>query len=51
MGMLQASVDQRYTAAQVLDHPWVNVSVWTELIVRISFYSVVELMDSLDVPG
>uniref|UniRef100_A0A3B3B8N5 Serine/threonine-protein kinase DCLK2 n=1 Tax=Oryzias melastigma TaxID=30732 RepID=A0A3B3B8N5_ORYME len=25
MGMLQASVDQRYTAAQVLDHPWVNV--------------------------
>ncbi|XP_036070693.1 serine/threonine-protein kinase DCLK1b isoform X3 [Oryzias melastigma] len=24
MGMLQASVDQRYTAAQVLDHPWVN---------------------------
>uniref|UniRef100_A0A3B3HHF2 Serine/threonine-protein kinase DCLK2 n=1 Tax=Oryzias latipes TaxID=8090 RepID=A0A3B3HHF2_ORYLA len=23
--MLEVSVDQRYTAAQVLDHPWVNV--------------------------
>lgn len=25
--MLEVSVDQRYTAAQVLDHPWVNVSL------------------------
>lgn len=25
-GMLQVEVDQRYTAVQVLDHPWVNVS-------------------------
>lgn len=24
--MLQVEVDQRYTALQVLDHPWVNVS-------------------------
>lgn len=25
-GMLQVEVDQRYTAVQVLDHTWVNVS-------------------------
>lgn len=24
--MLQVEEDQRYTAVQVLDHPWVNVS-------------------------
>lgn len=24
--MLQVEVEQRYTALQVLDHPWVNVS-------------------------
>lgn len=24
--MLQVEVDQRYTALQVLEHPWVNVS-------------------------
>lgn len=25
--MLQVEVDQRYTAVQVLDNPWVNVSL------------------------
>lgn len=25
--MLQVEVDHRYTALQVLDHPWVNVSL------------------------
>lgn len=25
-GMLQVEADDRYTAVQVLDHPWVNVS-------------------------
>lgn len=26
--MLQVEVEQRYTALQVLDHPWVNVSIY-----------------------
>lgn len=32
--MLQVEVDQRYTAVQVLDHPWVNVSspFWSQSI-------------------
>lgn len=36
--MLEVEVDQRYTALQVLEHPWVTVStLLIELIVLLTF--------------
>lgn len=34
--MLQVEVDQRYTAVQVLDHPWVNVSPVLLVLTRVA---------------
>jgi len=41
--MLQVDVDQRYTALQVLDHPWVNVRLF--FFFKLQIYGYVPFSD------